>query len=161
MARDALVGMGMEVFCPFESVKRRRNLSRGRSKLETVELPVFSPYLFVRTDSYLAAQRARGVHSLVKSRGLPLVVPDAVMKMIVAATDPTGRTDKSPRNKSFWFKPKVGENVNVIDGPFNGFMAEVKSLARLDETGAISAWVTIFGRPTSVDLPYTWVAEAA
>ena len=132
---------------------------RGVTRLVSREVGAFAPYLFVRTDEYRAAERVAGVVSLVKALGSPLVVPDRVMGRIMAACDASGRTQKDPRKPSFWFEGKVKSSFRVVDGPFAGFIGTISSLARLDSTGCVEAWVSIFGRVTPVTLPLEAVGE--
>ena len=52
-------------------------------------------------------------------------------------------------------KPKgmdVGDRVRVVDGIFNGMEGTVKQI--LETVGRVQVEVTIFGRPTAVDLEY-------
>jgi transcriptional antiterminator NusG len=58
-------------------------------------------------------------------------------------------------------KPKgmdVGDRVRVVDGIFNGMEGTVKQI--LESVGRVQVEVTIFGRPTAVDLEYYQVELA-
>jgi transcriptional antiterminator NusG len=51
----------------------------------------------------------------------------------------------------------VGENVNVIDGPFNGFNGTVEKL--FEEKKKIEVSVMIFGRKTPMELSFMQVEK--
>ncbi len=61
---------------------------------------------------------------------------------------------EKPRQK---VKFAVGENVTVIDGPFSNFNGTVEDIN--EEKGKVKVLVSIFGRPTPVELDFIQVEK--
>jgi transcription antitermination factor NusG len=159
-ARDGLLALGLEVFFPFERLTQRRKLRGGVFRIETVERPVFPNYLFVKTDAYMAAEDVVGVSHMVASRGRPLVVPEAVIGLLRAAADQTGMVSARDISKiSFSFGGRIGDRFAFKKAsPLNGLIGRISSIARLDDTGTISAWVEMFGGEREVVVPHSLVS---
>jgi transcription antitermination factor NusG len=170
-ARDELVGRGFQAFCPYEVVPWRKpvNTKRGRAEGKTevvqVERALFSPYIFVNTDDYdgLAQQRKMGrlqsVGDFVRVCGKPVVIPARQMAALQRLSGQDGLVGKVQKAASVGLV--VGAEFKIADGVFKDFMGKVSSLARLDSTGCLTAWVSLFGRVTEVELPIEQVGRVA
>lgn len=59
-------------------------------------------------------------------------------------------------------RPKIkfshGENVTVVDGPFSNFAGTIEDIN--EEKGKVKVLVSIFGRPTPVELDFVQVEKA-
>jgi transcriptional antiterminator NusG len=89
------------------------------------------------------------VSSLLGSRGKPAPISQAEVDRILK------RAEEDSVTKRHKISYEVGESVRVLDGPFTGFYGTVEEAD--NEKERMKVLVTIFGRPTPVDLDYTQV----
>lgn len=105
---------GFECYLPFIRCKR---LYRGKKQWTTI--PMFQRYLFVRQDDdeHLPKVRStRGVANLVSFNNVPATVPAEVISEIRnRCPDDVLVQDEEP-----W---KDGDQVKIIDGPYQGLNA--------------------------------------
>ena len=143
-----------EILVPTEDVIEIR---RGR-KVNS-ERKFFPGYVLVKMemtdDAYHLVKDTPKVTGFLGAAGgtKPLPVSEKEVQAIIGAVEegverpkPTIRFD-------------IGETVKVIDGPFASFDGQVESV---DEDAArLRVAVSIFGRPTPVDLEYNQVEKSA
>lgn len=110
---------GVEVFCPLLRFERARRSGRAR-----VTEAMFPGYLFARFD-YKAQHRlvrtTNGISTIVGFGGIPAVVPDGVIcELKVSVT--SEETVEIPNTI------EIGEEVQVVEGPFRGIRAIVTNV---------------------------------
>ncbi|RUO80280.1 transcription/translation regulatory transformer protein RfaH [Idiomarina tyrosinivorans] len=107
---------GMEAFLPKLSQQR---VQRGKRKV--VLEPMFPGYLFVQLpnfdEQFYKIKNTFGVASLVRFGDHTPTIPDSWVQQLKATT--TERDD---------FAPKVGDTVEIEQGPFAGLSAKIVGL---------------------------------
>ena len=157
--RLAVVEKGLEdqieeVLVPTEEVIEIR-----RGKKVTSERRFMPGYVLVRMEmtdrSYHLVNSINRVTGFLGAQGKPMPMRDDEVNAILNRGGGAGE-QSAPRNL---IRFDVGEKVNVTDGPFEGFSGMVEEV---DEVAArVKVTVSIFGRPTPVELEFTQVAKTA
>ena len=127
-----------------------------KGKKATRSRKFFPGYIFVQMDlsdeTWHLVKSASKVSGFVGGKGRPPEVP----------ADEVARVTKQMETGVEKAKPKisfsVGESVVVIDGPFSNFNGSVEEIN--EEKGKVKVLVTIFGRPTPVELDFVQVERA-
>ena len=133
-----------EVFVPYEKVVEvRNNKKRIREKM------FFPGYILIKMNmtpnAKYVVENTPGVLSFVGPKGSsPVPLKDKEIKRIFGEV-----ADKEGR-ELITTSYKVGDNVKVISGPFIDFTGNVEEVN--DEKQKVKVVVSIFGRPTSVEL---------
>lgn len=114
IAQQNLEHQGFAAYLPRVQVRRRR-LKHWVTSIEAL----FPRYLFVRVDRERQGtgviRSTRGALGLVRIGGEPAMVPDEVIKTIMAREDAATGLHSSLRRLL-----QPGEPVTMIDGPFTG-----------------------------------------
>ncbi|MEI6278787.1 MAG: transcription termination/antitermination NusG family protein [Verrucomicrobiae bacterium] len=111
--------VGVEVFCPMLRFERARKSGRVR-----VTEAMFPGYLFARFDyasQFRLVRTTNGVSTIVSFGGIPSVVPEDVIGELRNSVA-EGETVEIPSRVS------VGEEVQIVEGPFQGIRAIVTSV---------------------------------
>ena len=123
-AAAQLQGRGFEVFLPLYKA-----VHRWKDRNQTVQLPLFPCYVFLRTP--LAERgnvlRTPGVFSIVGNGGRPTPVPEVEIEAIRTITQ--SRSHFEPHTFL-----KTGDRVRVLSGPLagiEGFLQRIKSRYRI------------------------------
>jgi transcriptional antiterminator NusG len=141
-----------EVLVPTEEVLEIR-----RGKKVTSERRFMPGYVLVHMDmsdrGYHLITSINRVTGFLGPQGKPMPMRDAEVNGILKRAQ---EGTEAPRNL---IRFEIGENVKVSDGPFEGFSGMVEEV---DEAHSrLKVTVSIFGRPTPVELEFTQVAKVA
>jgi transcriptional antiterminator NusG len=141
-----------EVLVPTEEVIEVR---RGK-KVQT-ERRFMPGYVLVRmemTDAgYHLITNINRVTGFLGPQGRPMPMRDAEVEQIL------GRVEEGQEAPRSLITYEIGENVSVVDGPFEGFSGQVEEVD--DEAQSLKVSVSIFGRATPVELKFTQVSKAS
>ncbi|SMG53550.1 transcription antitermination protein nusG [Paracoccus sp. J56] len=143
-----------EVLVPTEEVIEIR-----RGKKVTSERRFMPGYVLVRMEltdqTYHLVNSINRVTGFLGAHGKPMPMRDDEVNAILNRTG-EGGAEVAPRNL---IRFDVGEKVNVTDGPFEGFSGMVEEVDEV--ANRVKVTVSIFGRPTPVELEFTQVAKTA
>ncbi len=155
--RAAVVEKGLEeeideVLVPTEEVLEIR-----RGKKVTSERRFMPGYVLVRMDmtdrGYHLITSINRVTGFLGPQGKPMPMRDSEVNQILNRVE---EGEAAPRNLISF---EVGEQVKVTDGPFDGFSGMVEEVD--EHTSRLKVTVSIFGRPTPVELEFTQVQKVA
>ena len=139
-----------DVLIPSESVVE---LVKGEKK--TSSRKFFPGYILIQMElddqSWHVVKSTPKVTGFIGSRSEPAVIPDEEVEGIKSQM---AEGKEKPRPKYSFEK---GDSVRVVDGPFvnfNGTVEEVKP-----DKGKLRVLVSIFGRPTPVELDFIQVSK--
>ena len=93
------------------------------------------------------------VSGFLGSKGIPVPVSDKEIEKIL------GQIKDGVTQAQSGIEYSVGEKVQVIDGPFASFSGMVEDID--EEKSRLKVSVSIFGRPTPVELEYNQVEKVS
>lgn len=138
------VDMANEIFDVMVPKEKQIEIKNGKRKI--VEKKIFQGYVLVEmklTDAtWYIVRNTPGVTGFVGSGTTPTAVSEAEISKIkkrMGVEEPKHQIDL-----------KVGEVVNITDGPFKGFDGAVSEIDT--QKGKIRVMVSMFGRDTPVEL---------
>lgn len=143
-AAVAIAAKGFQVFAPQRSVR----IAHAR-RIDTVSRPLFPRYIFAafieKDQTYGVIRYARGVaHLLCDIDGVPQPVPDAVMDAI-RERENTLKAKKGEYRTGY----QAGDEIKITVGPWADFTGKYVG----ETKGKVSIIITIFNRPTLIELP--------
>lgn len=139
-----------KVLVPTEEVVE---LVRGKRK--TSSRKFYPGYILVQMEltdeAWHLVQETAKVTGFLGGRDSPASLTDEEAEKIMGQVE-AGKLKPQPK---FLFEP--GDEVRVIDGPFTNFMGTVEDVK--PDKGKIRVLVSIFGRPTPVELEFVQVTK--
>ena len=140
-----------EVLIPTEQV-----VELVKGKRRTSSRKFYPGYILVQMeladDTWHLVKDTPKVTGFLGGRDTPAPVTDEEAEQIMNQVE-AGKLKPQPR---YLFEP--GDEVRVIDGPFTNFTGTVEDVK--PEKGKIRVLVSIFGRPTPVELEFVQVSKA-
>ncbi len=155
--RQAVADEGMqeeieEVLVPTEEVIEVR-----RGKKVTSERRFMPGYVLVRMEmnnrTHHLVNSINRVTGFLGQGGKPSPMRDDEVNLILNRVE---EGEAAPRNL---IRYDVGEQVKVNDGPFEGFSGMVEEVD--EDNSRLKVMVSIFGRPTPVELEFAQVSKTA
>jgi len=130
-------------------VKRGKRIQRKKK--------YFPGYVLVKCEMdnkiYHMIKNLKRVSGFLGSKGVPVPVSDKEIEKIL------GQIKDGVAQPKSGIEYSIGEKVQVVDGPFASFSGMVEDID--EEKSRLKVSVSIFGRPTPVDLEYNQVEKAS
>ena len=130
-------------------VKRGKRIQRKKK--------YFPGYILIKSEMdnniYHMIKNIKRVSGFLGTKGIPTPVSDKEIDKILGQIKDGATQPKSG------IEYNIGEKVQVIDGPFASFNGMVEDID--EEKLRLKVSVSIFGRPTPVDLEYNQVEKAS
>ena len=130
-------------------VKRGKRVQRKKK--------YFPGYILIKSemnnDIYHMIKRIKKVTGFLGTKGVPVPVSDKEIEKIL------GQIKDGVAQPKSGIEYSVGEKVQVVDGPFASFSGMVEGID--EEKSRLKVSVSIFGRPTPVDLEYNQVEKVS
>ena len=130
-------------------VKRGKRIQRKKK--------YFPGYVLIKSEMdneiYHMIKGIKKVSGFLGSKGIPVPVSDKEIEKILGQIKDGVAQPKSS------IEYTIGEKVQVIDGPFASFNGLVEDID--EEKSRLKVSVSIFGRPTPVDLEYNQVEKVS
>ena len=156
-------------------IKEEANKAKISDKIEEIVVPThdvtevkrgkrvqrkkkyFPGYVLIKSEMndniYHMIKSIKKVSGFLGSKGIPVPVSDKEIEKILGQMKDGIAQPKSTIDYS------VGEKVQVVDGPFASFSGLIEDID--EEKLRVKVSVSIFGRPTPVDLEFSQIEKAS
>jgi transcription termination/antitermination protein NusG len=128
-----------------------------KGKKATRSRKFFPGYMFVQMklsdSSWHLVKSVNKITGFLGPNNKPTEVPETEVLKITKQMESGAERPKAKISFS------VGEAVTVVDGPFNNFNGTVEEIN--EEKGKVKVLVSIFGRPTPVELDFVQVEKSS
>jgi len=130
-------------------VKRGKRIQRKKK--------YFPGYVLIKSEMdnniYHMIKNIKRVSGFLGTKGIPVPVSDKEIEKIL------GQIKDGVAQPKSGIEYSIGEKVQVVDGPFASFSGMVEDVD--EEKSRLKVSVSIFGRPTPVDLEYNQVEKVS
>ena len=130
-------------------VKRGKRVQRKKK--------YFPGYVLIKSEMdnsiYHMIKNIKRVSGFLGTKGMPVPVSDKEIEKIL------GQIKDGVAQPKSGIEYNIGEKVQVVDGPFASFSGMVEEID--EEKSRLKVSVSIFGRPTPVDLEYNQVEKVS
>ena len=141
-----------EIIVPTHDITEVRRGKRVQRKKK-----YFPGYVLIKSemdnDLYHTIKNIKKVSGFLGTKGVPVPVSDKEIEKILGQIKDGVAQPKSAIDYS------IGEKVQVIDGPFASFNGLIEDVD--EDKSRLKVSVSIFGRPTPVDLEYNQVEKVS
>ncbi|RKY83722.1 transcription termination/antitermination factor NusG [candidate division KSB1 bacterium] len=146
--KEGLESKITDILIPHEDVVEMKN-----GKKKTKKKMFFPGYMLIEmvldNKTQDLVQKTPGVINFVGSHNKPQTLHPSEIERI------KGRVREKEKDDRTKVPFKVGDSIKVIDGPFNDFTGYVEEVN--EEKNKVKVMVSIFGRPTPVELDFLQV----
>ena len=151
MSNNSLESSLGEILVPTQKVTEVKKGKRTQRQKK-----YFPGYVLIKIDLnkkiYHKIKNIQKVSGFLGPEGRPLPVPENEIEKII------NQANQSEINPSSGITFEIGEKVKVCDGPFASFSGLVEEID--EEKSRLKVSVSIFGRPTPVDLDFNQVEKS-
>ena len=153
--KDVMVKSSMETNLGEVLVPTHKVTEVKKGKRTQKQKKYFPGYILVKLDLnkqiYHKIKNIQKVSGFLGPEGKPVPVSENEVKKIM------NKITETETNPSAGISFEIGEKVRVCDGPFASFSGLVEEID--EDKSRLKVSVSIFGRPTPVDLEYNQVEK--